>query len=125
MEVHDDGSFTLTPKDGESFADTMKRAAQAGQGVSQQQVDSQTTKGISEAPHVMAAALGIGAGGAAALAAPSAIPTLATGFGKAASSSYVGKILGAKTMGEAVIKAQLYEAGFKKLLHMAFGRDRL
>jgi hypothetical protein len=68
---------------------------------------------------------GIGAGGTAALAAPSAIPTLAAGFGKAASSSYVGKILGAKTMGEAVIKAQLYEAGFKKLLHMAFGRDRL
>src|SRR6266436_4114611 len=56
MEVHDDGSFTLTPKDGESFADTMKRAAQAGKGVTQEQIDSQTQKGIKQVPVVLAAA---------------------------------------------------------------------
>src|SRR5437870_2080111 len=90
MEVHNDGSFTLTPKDGESFADTMKRAAQAGQGVTQEQVDSQTQKGLKQVPVVLAAAPAIGAAGAASLAVPGELAGL-VGGGTAATKVPAGR----------------------------------
>jgi hypothetical protein len=66
--VHDDGSFQVTPLEGESFAATMQRAANAGKSVTPEVLRSQGIKGLKEAPLVMAAAPLMGAGGAAALA---------------------------------------------------------
>lgn len=79
----DGGSFTITPKDGESFADTMQRAANIGKQVKSDLVQSQTVKGLKEAPAVLAAAPVIGAVGAAGLA----------GVGEAGSAA-VGQIPG-------------------------------
>src|SRR5207244_676290 len=67
-------SFVITPKDGESFSDTMKRAAAMGKTVTPELIQSQTRKGLREAPTVLAAAPAIGAAGTAALAAPGEIP---------------------------------------------------
>jgi hypothetical protein len=67
--VHDDGSFQVTPMAGESFADTMKRAANAGKSVSPEVLRSQTIKGLKEAPAVLAAAPVAGFAGAGALTA--------------------------------------------------------
>ncbi len=71
---NDDGSFVITPKDGESFSDTMKRAAAAGKNVTPQTIQSQAQKGVKLAPTVLAAAPVAGALGTAALAAPGEIP---------------------------------------------------
>lgn len=62
-----DGSWVITPKEGESFADTMKRAAEAGKHVTPEMIQSQTKKGLKEAPVVLAAAPVMGALGTAAL----------------------------------------------------------
>src|SRR5579864_3248064 len=67
--VNPDGSFVVTPLEGESFQDTMKRAAKAGKTVTPQVIQSQAKKGLREAPGVLAAAPAMGAAGAAALAA--------------------------------------------------------
>lgn len=66
--VNGDGSFTVHPLDGESFADTMKRAANAGKAVTPEVIQSQTKKGLKEAPAVLAAAPVMGAAGTAGLA---------------------------------------------------------
>ncbi len=58
---NEDGSFVITPKEGESFADTMRRAANAGKTVTPEMIQSQTKKGLKEAPAVLAAAPVIGA----------------------------------------------------------------
>jgi len=63
-----DSSFVITPKDGESFSDTMKRAAAAGKTVTPELVQAQAQKGLKQAPAVIAAAPAIGAVGAASLA---------------------------------------------------------
>ena len=67
--VNPDGSFVVTPLEGEFFADTMKRAANAGKTVTPQVIQSQTRKGLKEAPVVLAAAPAMGAAGTTALAA--------------------------------------------------------
>jgi hypothetical protein len=67
-------SFVITPKEGESFSDTMKRAAAAGKTVTPDLIQSQARKGLREVPTVLAAAPAIGAAGTAALAAPGEIP---------------------------------------------------
>lgn len=65
---NDVGNNVIVPKDGESFADTMKRAAASGATVTQEQID----KGLATAPkktaEVLAAAPALGFGGASALA---------------------------------------------------------
>lgn len=53
--VEKDGSFHVTPTEGESFSDTMKRAAKAGKGVTPDQISYQTKQGIKEAPAALAA----------------------------------------------------------------------
>jgi len=63
-----DGSFVITPKEGESFQDTMKRAAEVGKTVTPEMIQSQAKKGLKETPAVLAAAPVIGAAGTAALA---------------------------------------------------------
>lgn len=70
-----DGSFVVTPKEGESFSDTMRRAAAMGKTVTPQQIQSQTVKGLKEAPAVLAAAPVIGAAGAASGAAVNEVAT--------------------------------------------------
>jgi hypothetical protein len=55
--VNPDGSFTITPAPGESFADTMRRAAAAGQhAVSPELIQQQTRRGIKDAPLALGAA---------------------------------------------------------------------
>lgn len=75
-----DGSFVITPKDGESFSDTMKRAAAAGKTVTPQMIQSQTQKGLKEAPTVLAAtaapAVGLAAGAELASATPAAVKAI-------------------------------------------------
>ena len=71
--VKADNTFTVKPTEGESFLDTMKRAAAAGKSVTPETITQQTKTGLKEAPAVLAGAPLIGAGGAAALAAPGEI----------------------------------------------------
>lgn len=54
--VNDDSSFVITPAPGESFADTMKRAAAAGRNVTPQLLQQQTAKGVQDAPIALGAA---------------------------------------------------------------------
>jgi len=69
--VEKDGSFHVTPAEGESFEDTMKRAGKAGKGVTPDQISFQTKQGIKDAPLALAAGPVIaGAGLAAAGFAP-------------------------------------------------------
>jgi hypothetical protein len=56
-----DDPFTITPKQGESFSDTMNRAAQAGKNVSPELIHHQAEKGVFAAPLVAGAAPAIGA----------------------------------------------------------------
>ena len=65
--VHDDGSFQVTPLEGESFSATMQRAANAGKSVTPEVLRSQGIKALKEAPLVMAAAPVAGFAGASAL----------------------------------------------------------
>jgi len=58
--VNPDQSFTVTPAPGESFAQTMQRAAAAGRNVSPQLIQQQTVKGLQEAPVVLGAAAAAG-----------------------------------------------------------------
>lgn len=106
--VNPDGSFTLTPKDGESFEDTMNRAANAGKSVTPELIKKQTQKGIEDAPVVAAAAPVIGAVGAAGLAVPGEIAGLGT-------PAYVGgKSVVEKTL-DLIGKAKPYLDGLEKL----------
>jgi hypothetical protein len=68
--TNDVGNTVIVPKDGESFADTMKRAAAYGKTVTPSQVNAELATAPKKAATVLAAAPAIGFGGAAALAAP-------------------------------------------------------
>lgn len=63
-----EGNTVITPKDGESFEDTMKRAAAAGGNVSQDQINNEVAASPKKVAEVLAAAPALGFGGAAALA---------------------------------------------------------
>lgn len=60
--VNPDGSFVVTPIEGESFADTMRRAANAGKSVTPEVIQSQTKKGMKDAPIALAAGPAIATG---------------------------------------------------------------
>src|SRR6266705_1208960 len=68
--TNDVGNTVIVPKDGESFTDTMKRAAAHGKTVTQDQINKELATAPKKAATVLAAAPAIGAGGAAALAVP-------------------------------------------------------
>lgn len=78
--IEADGSFHIQPIEGENFADTMKRAANAGKWLSKhpdvqnQLISQQTKKGLKEAPLVLAAAPLIGAAQPAAITGAAAAP---------------------------------------------------
>ena len=63
----------IVPKDGESFADTMKRAAAYGKTVTQDQINKEMATAPGKVATTLAAAPAIGFGGAASLAAPGEI----------------------------------------------------
>jgi len=87
--VNDDGTFTVTPYEGESFADTMQRAARIGKNVSPDLIRQQTITGMKETPLALGAAATAGIAGPATLAgigeAGAAIPGALTQAGNAAS----------------------------------------
>lgn len=66
--IRQDGSFTVTPTEGESFSDTMRRAVAAGRTVTPQLIQQQTMTGIKDAPLALGAAATAGVAGPAMLA---------------------------------------------------------
>ena len=68
--TNDVGNTVIVPKDGESFADTMQRAASYGKTVTPEQMNAEMRTAPAKAATVVAAAPAIGAAGTAALAAP-------------------------------------------------------
>jgi hypothetical protein len=75
--TNDVGNTVIVPKDGESFADTMKRAAAYGKTVTQDQINKEMATAPKKAATVLAAAPAIGFGGAASLAIPGEIADVA------------------------------------------------
>ena len=73
--VNDVGNTVIVPKDGESFADTMTRAAAHGRTVSQQEINREVATMPGKAATVLAAAPVIGATGTAAGAAVNEVAT--------------------------------------------------
>jgi len=79
------GLDEITPREGESFEDTMHRAIEYGKTVTPDQLHQQAHADLKLAPAVLAAAPAIGAGGAAAIAGPATLgsmlgaPTAAAG----------------------------------------------
>ena len=76
VQTNDVGNAVIVPKPGESFADTMQRAARYGKTVTPDQVKVELQTAPSKAAEVVTAAPLMGATGSAALAAPSAIPSV-------------------------------------------------
>ena len=68
--TNDVGNTVIVPKDGESFADTMARAAAHGKTVTQDQINREMATAPKKVATVVGAAPVIGAGGTALLAAP-------------------------------------------------------
>jgi len=66
--TNDVGNTVIVPKEGETFADTMQRAATQGKQTTPEQVNAEEATMPKKVAEVLAAAPGIGAGGAAALA---------------------------------------------------------
>lgn len=75
--TNDVGNTVIVPKDGESFADTMARAAAHGKTVTQDQINRETATAPKKVATVVGAAPVIGAGGTALLAAPGELYDLA------------------------------------------------
>jgi hypothetical protein len=75
--TNDVGNTVIVPKPGESFDDTMRRAAAQGQVTTPQQISAETRTIPGKAATVLAAAPLIGAGGTAALAIPGEVADLA------------------------------------------------
>src|SRR5215831_6397874 len=87
--INADGSYTVTPFEGESFADTMQRAARIGKNVTPELIQQQTITGMKETPLALGAAATAGIAGPATLAGigeeGAAIPGALTQAGNAAS----------------------------------------
>lgn len=87
--INADGTFTITPAPGESFQDTMQRAARVGKNVTPDLIRQQTITGLKETPLALGAAATAGVAGPATLAgigeAGAAIPGALTQAGNAAS----------------------------------------
>lgn len=84
-ETNDLGKAVIVPKDGESFEETMRRAAASGANVTQQDIDDEMKTAPRKAAEVAVAAPAIGATGAAALAAAGEAGSAAKGTYEAAS----------------------------------------
>jgi hypothetical protein len=75
--TNDVGNAVIVPKDGESFADTMQRAAQYGKTVTPSQVNEELATAPAKVAQTLGAAAGIGVGGTAALAVPGEVADIA------------------------------------------------
>jgi hypothetical protein len=75
--TNDVGNTVIVPKEGESFADTMKRAAAQGKKTTPEQINKELATAPGKAATVLAAAPAIGFGGTAALAIPGEIADVA------------------------------------------------
>jgi hypothetical protein len=100
------GSKIIVPKEGESFLDTMKRAAQHGKTVSDAEVQASARQGLKDAPLVAAAAPAIGFGGAAALGAAGSTPQATK-----ASIDAITKMAAAHPAAAALVKRALQAVG--------------
>ena len=70
QQTNDVGNTVIVPKEGESYQDTMQRVLAYGKTVTQADIDKEMQSAPAKVAEVVAAAPVIGAGGAAALAAP-------------------------------------------------------
>lgn len=77
QQTNDVGNTVIVPKDGESFADTMQRAAAQGKKTTPEQINKEVATAPKKAAEVLAAAPAMGVGGAAALAIPGEIADVA------------------------------------------------
>ncbi len=68
--TNDVGRKVVVPKEGESFADTMKRGAAAGKKLTQQDIDAEMATAPEKTAQTLGAAAAIGVAGPAMLAAP-------------------------------------------------------
>jgi hypothetical protein len=73
-QTNDVGNTVIVPKDGEAFADTMKRAAAQGKKTTPEMINKEVGTMPGKVATVLAAAPAIGAAGAAGLAAPGGLP---------------------------------------------------
>jgi hypothetical protein len=84
-ETNDLGKSIIVPKEGESFEETMRRAAASGAHVTQQDIDDEMKTAPRKAAEVALAAPAIGAAGAATLAATGEAGSAVKGTYEAAS----------------------------------------
>ena len=73
---NDVGNKVIVPREGESFIDTMKRAANYGKTVTPQQINAELRTAPAKAATVLGAAPVIGAAGAAGIAGAAESPTV-------------------------------------------------
>jgi hypothetical protein len=76
-QTNEIGKTVIVPKEGESFSDTMKRAAAQGKKTTQQDINEEVATAPKKVAQVVAAAPVIGAAGTAGLAAAGEIPAAA------------------------------------------------
>jgi hypothetical protein len=122
-QVNDVGNMVITPRPGESFDDTMRRAAAYGRTVTPQQIGAETLTMLPKAAETLAAAPAIGAGGAAALAAGGeagsyAFQTLKNLLPDKASADQIIKV------GKMVRDLSLTTAAGKYLYHAIYGDEK-
>jgi hypothetical protein len=77
QQTNDVGNTVIVPKDGESFSDTMKRAAAQGQQTTPDQINREIATMPGKVATTLAAAPAIGAAGTAALAIPGEVADFA------------------------------------------------
>ena len=108
--VNADGSFTVTPFPGESFSETMQRAARVGRNVTPDLIRQHTITGIKETPLALGAAATAGIAGPATLAgigeAGAALPGALTQAGNAASLLWNAPVVqqGLRMLGQNALK---------------------
>lgn len=109
--VNPDGSFLVTPMEGEDFGATMQRAATIGKSVSPELIRSETSKAVRQVPATIATAYGIGAAlPAAEAAATTTLPAAPAYAGGAAEG-----LEGAAATGQTAGMVQKAKAGISAL----------
>jgi hypothetical protein len=120
---NDVGNTVIVPKEGESFADTMQRAAAYGRTVTPQQINAEMATAPKKVAQTLVAAPAIGAAGTAALA----------GAGEAASYGYqtLKSLLPSQATVDQIIKIgkvmrdlSLTGAAGKYLYHALYGDQK-
>jgi hypothetical protein len=121
-QVNDVGNLVITPRQGESFADTMQRAAAYGKTVTPQQINAEVQTIPGKAAATLAAAPTLGVAGTAALA----------GTGELASYGFrtLQSLLPDKATADQIIKVgkivrdlSLTTAAGKYLYHQIYGNE--